>query len=244
MPQAAQLRDLALRTRPFRADRVFVFGNCGLWGLCGVRARFPMMRFASERGSSAMPLPQPRRPHPASDEHLRAFGHIVHIFARFELVIQVVLASIAGGNLTLMQMVTSGLGYSGKRDALLSVLQHCSYEDDRVSRLRGFLDEIHQWSPLRNAIAHHNWKAGIRPGSIKPIYIAVRGGAGKVKGVAPEEREYTAGELMDIATGLGEVYNRLTDYLDAIGFIPARIAQATATNSSSTAASVGAPPDR
>jgi len=179
-----------------------------------------------------------------TEDHLVSFGLIVHNFARFELLMQVIMSSLVGAQIFLAQVFTGGLGYAGKRDVVLSLLQHAHYEDDRVARIREFLDRIHQWNSLRNAVAHHNWKRGTRPDTIKPIYMVVRGGIGKMKGAGDDGRDYTAEELADIAFGLSILYNELTDYLDSIGFLPRPTAKSIEETSASTAERGGEPPEK
>lgn len=177
---------------------------------------------------------------PVTEDHINSFGHIVHIFARLELIMQGIITRLGNADFALVIVLTAGLGYSGKRDALLSVLANTQGRDTEVETIKKFLGKFHKWNAVRNAVAHHSWKAGVRLGSIKPISIVVGGGSGKLKGQDPKEPDYTAEDLVEIGNELGQLYNDFVVYLDSVKLLPF-IVQGMAANSSPTPSLPGDP---
>jgi hypothetical protein len=62
-------------------------------------------------------------PSPVKPSHMAAFGSIIYQFARHEYLMQSIMRVIAGARTEIdVVIMTSGLGYAGKRDALRSLL--------------------------------------------------------------------------------------------------------------------------
>jgi hypothetical protein len=122
------------------------------------------------------------------DEHFRAFGGIIHMFARHETLMVGAMSMLLGIDTANLQMITAELPYRGKREALLAMIKIKSLPADQIERIAWFLGELHKYSALRNAIAHSAWKCGARPNSVKPLSLSVRGGEVTFKGVDEGER--------------------------------------------------------
>ena len=58
------------------------------------------------------------------DRHLLLFGKIVQWFARYELLMQQVMATVTGSDSASVMLLTRGLDFSGKRRALFDLLRH------------------------------------------------------------------------------------------------------------------------
>ena len=115
-------------------------------------------------------------------------------------------------------ITTEGLSYTGKKDALTSLLKSPNRLNEKeTERLRWLLGEIHKYNQLRNNIAHHDWTKGLRPDSIKPMHIVVRGGAGKYVGLGEDDRDYTKIELCEIADELNDLYRHFVQFIDESG---------------------------
>lgn len=153
-------------------------------------------------------------------EHMAAFGSIVQHFARHEHLMQGIMCALLKIPLSNIAMMTAGLGYAGKRDALRSLLRDVDIADDRRERIAWFLGQLHQHNQLRNHVAHSMWIAGTRPHSIKPLGADPRGGDAKFLGLDSSEPDYLLGELVKIADELGENYNRFVAYLEGINLMP------------------------
>ncbi len=181
--------------------------------------------------------------YPPTDEHLTGFGAIVQQFARFERLMEVTMAALLGANLGPVTILVAGLGYAGKRDALLSLTKAKIMPAKDQKKIIGFLDDLHKYAGLRNSIAHSVWKHGRRAGAIKPINLTVRGGTMRVRGLRQNEPDYTADELFEISGRLADLHNQFRDYLESASLFPA-IAENTERSSSPTSSSPGKPSDK
>jgi hypothetical protein len=154
-------------------------------------------------------------------EHMAAFGSIVQHFARHEYLMQSAMCMLLKlpKSLSNVALVTGGLGYTGKRDALLSLLRDVEIDDGQRERIRWFMGELHKHNQLRNHVAHSIWKAGTRPESIKPMGADARGGNAKFLGFDSAERDYLLEELIDIANELGGNFDKFRDFLDSVGLM-------------------------
>jgi hypothetical protein len=153
-------------------------------------------------------------------DHMMAFGSIVQHFARHEFLMQGIMCALLKIPLSNVSMLTSGLGYAGKRDALRSLLRDTDIAGDRRERIVWFLGELHKHNQLRNHVAHSMWIAGTRPGSIKPLGADPRGGDAKFLGLDPAEKDYMLAELTEIADELGRNFDRFRDYLASVDLMP------------------------
>ncbi|QEX23793.1 hypothetical protein FRZ61_37320 [Hypericibacter adhaerens] len=148
-----------------------------------------------------------------TEGHFLAFGQIIQGFARHEHIMQALMGKLVGAEISIAYLLTTGLGYAGKRDTLLSLLRHVSLPAEQIERIRWYLGELHKHNKLRNHIAHSMWVAAGRPGAIKPHAAVVRGGVGQFVGFDPDEPAYTSDELIAIGNEIAKNYNDLLDYL-------------------------------
>ena len=119
-----------------------------------------------------------------------------------------------------MWLVTNGLQYAGKRDAVLASLRARNMPTADKEKIRWFLGEIHKHSDLRNRISHAIWVRGTRKNSIKPYQMKTRGGTLQYFGHLPSERDYTSPELKKIAHELSATLDRFSSYLEGAGYPP------------------------
>lgn len=159
---------------------------------------------------------------PVTEEHFRAFGAIIHLFARFEALLVGIMCVVTGAELTLLSMMTAELPYRGKRETLLAIIKVVDLAAEKVERITWFLGEIHKWNKLRNFIAHSTWKVGARPRSIKPFSLSVRGGSVTTHGMEHDERDYTDEELVDIANEMVKLHDQFQQYLLSADLLPKR----------------------
>lgn len=159
-------------------------------------------------------------PHLLDDDHFRAFGAIIHQFARHEALMVGVMSKLLGADIVLFSMAASELPYRGKRDTLLALIKEKPLPKDQIEKISGYLGELHKWNKLRNAIAHFVWKPGERSDSIKPMGLSVRGGATTYTGIEPDERDYTKAELISIGNQLIDLRSRFFKYLQSTGLLP------------------------
>lgn len=167
-----------------------------------------------------------------TSQHLMAFGAVIQWFARHEFLMQTAMAGITGMDLGPVAVLTAGLNYTAKRDALLSLIQATTVSEDKTQQIREYLDELHKYNALRNSIAHSLWVQGERANAIKPMRLVVRGGVVKLLGHAEGEQDFTAEELLQSASEIAGIYNRFLEFLIASKLIPE---SAVARNNAQTA---------
>lgn len=169
-----------------------------------------------------------------SEQHLLLFGSIIQWFARYELLIQEVIATIVGAEPASVILLTRSLDFSGKRLALLDLLRHWTIPLDQFDRINEFLMVPHTLTPLWTDIVHSTWMPGPSSSWIQPDWILRS--PPKVKAVhdnpaAPSENfverdqdkvAYTLDDLGEIVRTLAANHERLSDYLDDVGLVPSR----------------------
>jgi hypothetical protein len=179
-----------------------------------------MMRLVSSICSFFRGLAMSKPKYVLDDEHFRAFGGIINIFARHEHLMVGVMAKLLGASIFYVSMITSELPYRGKRDTLLAMIKARGLSKTQIEKISGFLGQLHKYNKLRNAIAHSSWKEGSRPESVKPFGMSVRSGDTTVVGMDDEEPDYTAEELINIANELITLRDRFHRYLMSEKLLP------------------------
>jgi hypothetical protein len=157
---------------------------------------------------------------PLTEDRFRAFGAIIHMFARHESLMVGAMSVVMDAEVVPVSMMAAELPYRGKRETLLALIKAKPLPDDQISRIAWFLGELNKRNALRNAIAHQAWKKGLRPNSIKPLGLSVRGGSVSFAGLQEDERDYTVDELIDIANELIRLYEQFRDYLGDVSLLP------------------------
>ncbi len=150
-------------------------------------------------------------------KHHEAFGMIVQAFARHEQLMTMTAAWLLDAQLWPIAVVMAGLGYAGKRDAIVSIIKHVEPADERTDAISGFLNKLDKFSKLRNNIAHSTWTEGKRPDSIKPMTVIVRHGSGRFIGANQNEPDYTVKELFEAANQLNILYNSFAQFVQQSG---------------------------
>ncbi len=155
---------------------------------------------------TSSPVPKPSL---LKEVDYASFGNIIHTFAKFEHAIVKTLAHVSKLPAHKLIIVTQGLMYSTKRDTLYAYMELWGTDSDLKSQIKGFLDEVDKYNGLRNSIAHSIWTEGVRPGTVRPMSIKIRGGKGKLCGISDDgtEVDYTSGDLIDISNKLSLIHN-------------------------------------
>jgi hypothetical protein len=172
--------------------------------------------------------------------HMQGFGTIIQWFARHETLLAFIAAGLLKTKVAPTLFLMAGLGYQGKRDAVLSLLKHAALRQDQKEKVESFLSELHGFSKLRNNAAHSTWVEGKRPNAIKPMLVVARGGSGRVIGIGDNEQDFTPEELLQTADKIALLYNRFRDYLIAEGLLPLML-EKTEVSSSATSDLPGNP---
>ncbi len=166
-----------------------------------------------------------------TERHLLLFGAIIQWFARYEVLMQEVMATVAGSEPASVMLLTRGLNFSRKRQALLDLLRHRPVPLDRYDRVLEYLRVPHALAPLRDDIAHSTWVPSQSPHSIQPDWILrlpprvkpMRGDPGPpgegLAGLDPYKDAYTLDDFGKIVETLGANHARFSDYLREVGLI-------------------------
>lgn len=101
-----------------------------------------------------------------TEQHMLLFGAIVHWFAQYEVLVQTVMAHLAGSDLACVTVLTRTLDFAEKRLALLDLLRVKAAPNDQWERVHAYLAVPHGLTRLRNDIAHANWVRSPLPHSI------------------------------------------------------------------------------
>jgi hypothetical protein len=166
-----------------------------------------------------------------TERHLLLFGTIIHLFARYELLMQEIMATVAGSDSAAVMLLTRSLDFGGKRQALFDLLRHRTVPLDQCDRIAEFLMVPHTLTPLRDDIAHSAWIPSKSPASIQPDWLfrprravePLRNEPG-----APEENfvarghdktAYTLDDLGEIVETLAANHERFSDYLHEVGLV-------------------------
>jgi len=165
--------------------------------------------------------------------HLQLFGAIVQWFARYELLMQDVMATVAGSDSAAVMLLTRRLDFAAKRQVLLDLLRHRPVPLDQFDRIRGHLVIPDNLTPLRNNIAHSAWKPGVSATGVQPNWIlrippSVKPSRGDpaMSGTYLEDDddriEYTLEDLAQIVESLAGNYVLFLAYLTEVDLVPGR----------------------
>jgi hypothetical protein len=166
-----------------------------------------------------------------TERHLSLFGSIVQWFARYEVLMQDVMAAAAGADPAAVMFMTRGLNFNGKRRALLDLLRHRAIPLDQFDRINHHLVVPDTFSSLRDDIAHSTWLSATRSSWVQPNWILrmppqvkpLRGdpcalGQNFVE-LEQDKVAYSLKNLDETAQTLAANYASFVDYLREIGLI-------------------------
>jgi hypothetical protein len=163
-----------------------------------------------------------------TEGHLTLFGAIIGWFAQHEVLMQGLMAKVAGADEASIALLTRSLGFDEKRTALLDLLRHREIPLDQFDRIAEFLMVAHTLSPLHHDIAHRAWKRSRVVGWIQPDWIVHRPErvAPRLPGHCVEREEdklgFSVDELADIAETLAENHRAFSRYLESVGLTDGR----------------------
>ena len=171
-----------------------------------------------------------------TERHLLCFGTIIHCFARYEALMQEIMAKISGGDVTSVKLLTGDLNFGEMRDALFNLLRHRAVPIDQIEQIRSYMRIPSAFTPLRNDIAHSVWIEGTPQGSIWPAWLS-HGPRTAVKPLHDIGRHatefveneqdritYTLDDLKEIGQNLTLNYSSMEEYARAVGLVRPRVA--------------------
>ena len=175
-----------------------------------------------------------------TERHLLLFGTIIQWFARYERLMLEISAKVAGSDYAAVMLLTRGLDFEGKRQALLDLLRHRAVPLDQYDRVCEYLDIPHGLTRLRNDIAHSTWTSVRYSNWIQPDWIlrppprvkAWRNDSTVSGGEFVEEEDdkigYTIDDLDEVARTLSANHESFVNYLHEVRLIQLLPAELTA----------------
>lgn len=166
-----------------------------------------------------------------SERHLLLFGAIIQLFARYELLMQEIMARVVGADPAALSVLTSNLDFPVKRQALLDLLFHWAIPVDQYDRISAFLLVPHNLTRLRHDILHAGWISDQTSSAIQPDWIVrpppslkpVREGhetpGEKYIERTDDKTAYTLEGIEEIVESLADNYAQLAEYLREIELI-------------------------
>jgi hypothetical protein len=172
------------------------------------------------------------KPNCLTEEHLMLFGMVIQWFARHEVLMHKIMGAVSGSDATSIKLLTRGLSFSVKRDALFNLLRHRAVPLDRIAQVQKYLQMLHTLTPLCNDIAHSAWIEGKPENSTQPAWLS-HGPLTAIKAVhdidehskhfiedQQDKVTYTLDELKEIVENLEMNYARFQKYVTEVGFVP------------------------
>ena len=173
-----------------------------------------------------------------TEHHLLLFGTIIHWFARYERLVLEISARVAGSDYAAVMLLTRGLDFEGKRQAVLDLLRHRAVPLDQYDRICAYLDVPHCLTRLRNDIAHSTWISARYSNWIQPDWLLQppqrievwHQGSAAAGGEFVEDAKigYTIDDLDEIARTLSANHASFTNYLREVRLVPSLPAESHA----------------
>lgn len=164
------------------------------------------------------------------------FGMIIQWFARHEVLMHEIMGAVSGADATSIKLLTTGLSFAVKRDALFNLLRHRSIPLDRIDQVQRYLEILHTFTPLRNDIAHSAWIEAKSENSIQPSWLS-HGLMAAVKPVHDisepskhfiedyqDKIRYTLDDLKGIVENLKINCAHFQEYVTEVGFVSSNTA--------------------
>ena len=163
-----------------------------------------------------------------TEEHLMLFGMITQWFARHEVLVHQIMGIVSRSDATSMKLLTNGLSFNVKRDALFNLLRHRAVPLDRIDQVRRYLEILNTFTPLRSDIAHSGWIEAKSANSTQPAWLS-HGPVAAIKAVHDidehaktfiedyqDQVTYTLDELNEVVDNLEVNYTRFRAYVTEI----------------------------
>jgi hypothetical protein len=80
---------------------------------------------------------------PVGEDHLMAFGAIIHAFARHETLMVSAMSIVANADFMPIAMLTAELPYRSKRDTFKAMIKAKPLPADQIERINWFLGQLH-----------------------------------------------------------------------------------------------------
>lgn len=171
-----------------------------------------------------------------TDQHLVYFGSIVQLYARHELLMQEIMATVSGADVTSIRLLTSGFNFVQKQDALFNLLRHRVVPIDQIDQIRNYLQMPQTYVPLRNDIVHSTWTDALPQNAVRPLWLT----HGQMAALKPvhdldqgskefiedyqDKATYTLEDLKEISENLAMNFSGFRDYITRVNLVPSHAA--------------------
>lgn len=164
-----------------------------------------------------------------TEQHLLLFGAIIQCFARYEVLMQEIMATVSGADATSVKLLTTSLSFAEKREALFRLLCHRAVPSDQTDQIRSYLRIPSTFMSLRDDIAHSVWTEGNPQGSIWPAWLShgsltavkpLHDIGGQTKAFVEDDSDkttYTLDDLREISQRLAVTHSGLEAYAIGVG---------------------------
>ena len=160
-----------------------------------------------------------------TEQHLMLFGTITQCFAQHEALMQEVMAAVSGADVTSIRLLTAGLNFNQRREALFNLLRHRAVPLNQTDQIRNYVQILQTYNALRHDIAHATWIEGKPNNSVRPLWLthgqvaaikAVHDTDGASKPFIEDDDDratYTLDDLREIGANLTANRVEFHDYL-------------------------------
>ena len=115
-----------------------------------------------------------------SDKHFEVFGKVAYAYASVEVGFKICLAGIL--NTTTLKALTIAAPYGAYQlNSVVKSLAKDHLKPIWAERLCSLVNRWESFTAVRTAVAHHRWRAGTRPGSVRPTHTDVKSGEAKIR---------------------------------------------------------------
>jgi len=152
-----------------------------------------------------------------STEHFTGFGAVTHYYALVETGLKLILSDTLNIDIGVAIIISEPYGALDTRNVLKSLNKLYARGGKLNEELSQIIGDLSTFGPLRNSIAHSQWCNGERPRSIKPMRLDIRSGKPVTSGSDPEEKDYTAEDLLEEASKLELLHERICKFLEDSG---------------------------
>ncbi len=162
-----------------------------------------------------------------TQQQLLLFGTVIQWFARYEVLMQEIMATVSGADVTAIKLLTVDLDFIAKRNALFRMLRYKALPHDHVDQIQSYFQVVDAFLSLRNDIAHSIWVKGTPQNSIWPLWLT----HGPLQGIKPsgaegsapsrDETIYSVEDLTEVSRNIAANFAGLSSYVAGLGLVTA-----------------------
>lgn len=151
-----------------------------------------------------------------TDDFLREFGKLVHLFAQLEVQMKFFLCGLLEMPMHEIILLTDPAP-SQRFSTILTSVGALKLGEDDWNELKTIVDEIEPYRALRNDVAHSFWANGTRDDSIRPVKMKTQRGRPNPVGFDENERDYKLEDFQAVSERLIETGQKLVKLSELTG---------------------------